>query len=63
MPAARGVRVGELVYEDELRRAHDRGVQIELGEGDAVVLDELVRHLLEAPARGAPVAGRSWGSM
>ncbi len=63
--AARRVGVGELVDEDELRRAHDRRIEIELGEGDAVVLHEFRRHLLEAshkarrrrPLVGFDVAG------
>ena len=49
MTASRRVRMGELVDEDELRGAHDGRIEVEFGERDAVVFDELGGHALDSP--------------
>jgi hypothetical protein len=55
---ARGIGVGELVEQEKLRLAGQRGVEVELGNGDAAVQDLLARQDLEAVEQrgGLPAA-------
>jgi hypothetical protein len=60
--ASRGVRVGQLVDQQELRCARERGVHVELAQRDAAILD-LPRRDLHQPRSSASVSRRPCGSM
>ena len=61
MPATRGVRVGQFVHQHDLGMARQHGVQVELAQRDASMLNRRWGDLLQSVDKRHRI-GRVWGS-